>query len=137
MDRRAGAGPGGAAMVAARPAMVRVIVPADPPEAARLMFRPLELAHVRGPPAGGAGRDSGHAARRGRRGAGGGAGGERLRVLGLFSLPAGGTPLNLRRERQALVRLFAGIAAGGPGGGGAGSAVRGDPGTAAGRAGGG
>ena len=39
--------------------------------------------------------------------------GERLRVLGLFSLPAGGRPLNLRRERQALVRLFAEI--GGPG----------------------
>jgi hypothetical protein len=35
--------------------------------------------------------------------------GERLRVLGLFSLPIGGAPLNLRRERQALVQLFAEI----------------------------
>ena len=30
----------------------------------------------------------------------------RLRVLGLFSLPEGGQPLNLRRERQSLVRLI-------------------------------
>jgi hypothetical protein len=38
----------------------------------------------------------------------------RLRVLGLFSLPAGpGQPLNLRRERRSLVRLVRGIAAGG------------------------
>ena len=37
--------------------------------------------------------------------------GERLRVLGLFSLPEGGRPLNLRRERHALVRLIEGIAA--------------------------
>ena len=34
--------------------------------------------------------------------------GERLRVLGLFSLPEGGQPLNLRRERHALVRLIRG-----------------------------
>jgi hypothetical protein len=36
---------------------------------------------------------------------------DRLRVLGLFSLPEGGQPLNLRRERYALVRLLNGIAA--------------------------
>jgi tetratricopeptide (TPR) repeat protein len=35
--------------------------------------------------------------------------GERLRVLGLFSLPEGGTALNLRRERHELVRLVGGI----------------------------
>ena len=36
---------------------------------------------------------------------------DRLRVLGLFSLPEGGQPLNLRRERHALVGLLNGIAA--------------------------
>ncbi len=34
-------------------------------------------------------------------------------MLGLFSLPEGGQPLNLRRERYSLVRLITGIAAGG------------------------
>jgi hypothetical protein len=43
-------GPVGAAMAAARPATVRVIVPADPPEAAHLMFVPLELGHSGGRP---------------------------------------------------------------------------------------
>ena len=38
---------------------------------------------------------------------------DRLRVLGLFSLPEGGQPLNLRRERQALVTLVRGLAAAG------------------------
>jgi hypothetical protein len=71
------------ALVKERPATVRVIVPAEPTEAQSLLFRPLELAHV----------------------------GNRLRVLGLFSLPEGGQPLNLRRERHALVRLITGIAA--------------------------
>jgi tetratricopeptide (TPR) repeat protein len=37
--------------------------------------------------------------------------GENLRVLGLFSLPEGGSPLNLRRERHQLVALIRGIAA--------------------------
>jgi hypothetical protein len=41
-------GPVGAAMAAAWPATVRVIVPADPPEAAHLMFVPLELGHSGG-----------------------------------------------------------------------------------------
>jgi hypothetical protein len=36
-----------------------------------------------------------------------------LRVLGLFSLPDGGQPLNLRRERHSLVQLIRGIAANG------------------------
>ena len=64
-------------------------------------------------------------------------GGERLRVLGLFSLPEGGQPLNLRRERQALVRLIERIAASGQGGRRAGPAVRRDPRPAARHAGGG
>ena len=99
----------GAAMAAARPATVRVVVPADPPEAAQLMFVPLELGHSGGRPLAvqnvtlvmqrGA-DDTVHAVV---------PVGERLRVLGLFSMPAGGTPLNLRHERQALVRLFAEI----------------------------
>lgn len=102
-------GPVGAAMAAARPATVRVIVPTDPPEAAHLMFVPLELGHSGGRPlaAQNVTLVMQHAAdfpvpvvapv------------GERLRVLGLFSLPAGGAPLNLRRERRALAQLFAEI----------------------------
>ncbi|HET6189646.1 MAG TPA: CHAT domain-containing protein [Trebonia sp.] len=39
--------------------------------------------------------------------------GDRLRVLGLFSLPEGSHSLNLRRERESLVRLVDGIAAAG------------------------
>ena len=39
--------------------------------------------------------------------------GERLRVLGLFSLPEGGQTLNLHRERHSLVQLIKGIARGG------------------------
>jgi len=101
-------GPVAAAMVKARPATVRVVVPE---EARALLFRPLELAHVGGKPlslqdvtlvmqlAGGSD------------GAGAAPVRERLRVLGLFSLPEGGQPLNLRRERYALVRLLEGIAA--------------------------
>jgi hypothetical protein len=39
--------------------------------------------------------------------------GDRLRVLGLFSLPEGSHSLNLRRERDSLVRLIDGIAGAG------------------------
>jgi hypothetical protein len=39
--------------------------------------------------------------------------GDRLRVLGLFSLPEGRRSLNLRRERHSLVGLIRGIAAAG------------------------
>ena len=39
--------------------------------------------------------------------------GDRLRVLGLFSLPEGSHSLNLRRERDSLVRLIEGIAGAG------------------------
>ena len=131
-------GPVAAALVQARPATVRVIVP---PQARLLLFRPLELAHVDSRPisiqgvtlvmepsddgrgeAGGADAGGGAGAGSVPGGSGGvgygsaiagsaGRVGERLRVLGLFSLPEGGQPLNLRRERYSLVRLIQGIAA--------------------------
>jgi tetratricopeptide (TPR) repeat protein len=103
-------GPVAAAMVKQRPATVRVVVPE---EAKALLFRPLELAHVNGRPlalqdvtlvmepeteATADGPNSVPAD-------------GRLRVLGLFSLPEGGQPLNLRRERFELVQLVHGIAA--------------------------
>ncbi|HEX3963297.1 MAG TPA: CHAT domain-containing protein [Trebonia sp.] len=107
-------GPVAGALVRTRPATVRVVVQ---PEAQVLLFRPLELAHVGGRPIsvqgvtlvmelsdsgdGVAGGPDGRASRVG----------ERLRVLGLFSLPEGGQPLNLRRERYSLVQLIGGIAA--------------------------
>ena len=90
-------GPVAGALYEARPATVRVMVP---PEAEVLVFRPLELGHVRGRPL--AVQDVTLVMQPGADGvAAGRAGpaGERLRVLGLFSLPVGGQPLNLRRER--------------------------------------
>jgi hypothetical protein len=103
-------GPVGPALAAARPATVRVIVPE---EAGQLMFCPLELAHVDSVPV--ALQDVALVMQPGgRRGAPRNGDrapvGERLRVLGLFSLPVGEQPLNLRRERLALVRLFSEIA---------------------------
>lgn len=106
-------GPVAAALAAARPATVRVVVPQ---EARALLFRPLELGYANGAPlavqgvtlvmqqgpwlpAGG--------------GADGIPAGGRLRVLGLFSLPEGGQTLNLRRERHSLVQLIRSVAAGG------------------------
>ena len=105
-------GPVAAALASAAPATVRVALPQD---AAWLAFRPLELAHAGGSPL--AAQDvtlvmdtgAGAGAHMGRKAPMG----DRLRVLGLFSLPAGGKPLNLRRERQALVRLMERIAASG------------------------
>ena len=107
-------GPVAAAMVRVRPATVRAIIPN---EARALWFRPLELAHVAGSPVAvqdvtlvmqPSPDDSDAAAGTGPAGV---PAGERLRVLGLFSLPEGGQPLNLRRERYSLVRLIRGIAA--------------------------
>ena len=82
-------GPVGAAMAAARPATVRVVVPADPPEAAQLMFVPLELGHSGGRPLA-----AQHVTLVMQRGADGPVPapvpvGERLRVLGLFSCRPG------------------------------------------------
>jgi tetratricopeptide (TPR) repeat protein len=103
----------GPALLLRRPAAVRVVVPA---EASALLLRPLELAYVDGKPlsvqdvtlimpSAPTGTPS--------RGPGSRAApvGERLRVLGLFSLPDGGRALNLRRERYSLVQLIEGIAA--------------------------
>ncbi|MBO3746603.1 CHAT domain-containing protein [Streptosporangiaceae bacterium NEAU-GS5] len=96
----------GPAMVKARPDAVRVIVPSD---ARVLAFRPLSLGHVSGkplalhnvplvfcPPGDTAGKPSVR---------------DRLRVLGLFSLPTGTGVLNLRRERHALTKLFSNVGA--------------------------
>jgi len=100
-------GPIAQAMVAARPATVRVIIPR---EAAALLGWPLQLARVDGTPVAlqdvtlvmepSGSNVHGDAT----------AVGERLRVLGLFSLPAGERPLNLRQERVALVELFSEMA---------------------------
>ena len=103
-------GPVGAAALRARPATVTVIVPAEPEEAQALLYWPLELAHVAGRPLAVQGvtlvmrpGDDGPSRVAPVQ--------DRLRVLGLFSLPVGGQPLNLRRERHALVRLLSGIGA--------------------------
>jgi CHAT domain len=94
----------GPALVKQRPATVRVVVPR---EAAQLMFAPLELGHVEGKPIAvqgvtlvmecvaenAVGRSAAPV-------------GDRLRVLGLFSLPAVGRPLNLRKERCAFMAMF-------------------------------
>jgi tetratricopeptide (TPR) repeat protein len=89
-----------------RPATVRVVIPDDEPEAAGLRFLPFELARVGGQPlpalrvslvTQGANEGSVRAVA---------PLDKRLRVLGLFSMPVGGRPLNLRRERRALTGLF-------------------------------
>jgi len=104
-------GPVGAAMVKARPATIRVVVPTEPEQARSLMWLPLQLAHVAGRPLAvsgvtfvmqlGGDESPGDVTPIG----------DRLRILGLFSLPLGGQPLNLRQERHALVRQLSGIAA--------------------------
>ena len=93
-----------------RPVTVHVMLP----EAARSLLQlPLELAHADGEPL--ALRDitlvwdTNGDRRYGSTSAD--PVGERLRVLGLFSLPAGGQPLNVRRERYSLVTMIEGIAA--------------------------
>lgn len=98
----------GAALAVRRPAAVRVVVP---PEAAELVYRPLELAHVEGRSL--ALQDVTLVMETGGTAAAPGPVRERLRVLGLFSLPEGGRALNLRRERAELVRLVRAIAANG------------------------
>jgi len=76
------------------------------------LYRPLELAHADGMPLAVQGVTLVMEADD--RAAGGAVAaqvGERLRVLGLFSLPEGGQVLNLRREGYELVRLIERIAA--------------------------
>ena len=99
-------GPVAAAMVAASPATVQVVVPTG---ARELLARPLELAHVGGVPLAAqnvtlvmdTGPASGEAEPVG----------VRLRVLGLFSLPEGGQALSLRRDRQSLAGLIEDVGA--------------------------
>jgi hypothetical protein len=97
----------GRAMVEAAPVTVRVRVPA---EADWLVARPLELAHVGGVPLVLQGvtlvfEPVGWptVAKQ--------PVGERLRMLGLFSLPEGSSSLALRRERYELQQLIAEVAA--------------------------
>jgi tetratricopeptide (TPR) repeat protein len=101
-------GPVAAAMAYACPVTVRVVVQAGAEE---LLARPLELAHVGGRPLAAQGvtlvMETGQADSSVT------PVGERLRVLGLFSMPEGGQALNLRRERQSLVGLMKEIAASG------------------------
>jgi hypothetical protein len=101
-------GPVGATMVRNSPAVVRVVVPE---EAAMLAFSPLELAAINDGPIAvqdvtlimQLGPDNRASFQK--------LAGKRLRVLGLFSMPNGESPLNLRRERQTLVRVFTEMAA--------------------------
>jgi hypothetical protein len=99
----------GRAIVAAAPVTVRVQVPAG---AEFLAFRPLELAHVDGVPLAGRGDVTLVYDLPGACGAGaakepvGGA----LRMLAVFSLPAVGQPLGLRRERYGLTQLVRRVA---------------------------
>lgn len=97
-----------AALIARHPATVRVVVPAD---AVELLYRPLELAHANGLPL--AAQDVTLVMEPGAAVAAIAPAGEPLRMLGLFSLPEGSQPLNLRRERAELVRLVRRIAAAG------------------------
>ena len=102
-------GPVAPALASQAPATIRVILP---PDAVWLASRPLELAHVSQEPLAVQDitlvMDTG-ASRPGRKTPMS----DRLRVLGLFSLPEGGRTLNLRRERCELVRLIERIAAAG------------------------
>ena len=103
-------GPVAESLLAARPATVRVIVPNEAAEARSLLFRPLELAHVGGKPL--SVQDVTLVMQLGEDNTPGAAiTGERLRVLGLFSLPTGAAALNLRQERRALVSLLCAVAA--------------------------
>jgi CHAT domain/AAA ATPase domain len=100
-------GPIAPAMVAARPATVRVIIPE---EAEALLGWPLQLARVDGAPVALQDVTLVMEPRNGDTGSDAAVAGERLRVLGLFSLPAGERPLNLRQERVALAQLFSQMA---------------------------
>ncbi|WP_217915603.1 CHAT domain-containing protein [Miltoncostaea marina] len=100
----------GDALIVRAPVTVRVAVPEGAPW---LWSRPLELAHVGGEPLAVqdvsfvfahavASQESGGQFK--------GAVGERLRMLGLFSLPTGGGALALRHERHRLARMVQEVA---------------------------
>jgi tetratricopeptide (TPR) repeat protein len=95
------------ALVENGPAAVRVVVPED---AKALLARPLELAYLNDKPVATQNvtliMQPSEARRPASRPVG-----DRLRVLGLFSLPGGSKSLNLRRERHSLTRLVAGVRA--------------------------
>jgi hypothetical protein len=104
-----------AAIVAATPVTVRVVVPE---RAGFVVSWPLELAHVDGRPLAARGDVTlayDLAPVPGSRGPGGGpgatAGGRGLRMLAVFSLPTATSVLALRRERFELARLVRQIAA--------------------------
>ena len=103
-------GPIAGALADQSPVTVRVMLPAA---ARSLVSLPLELAHVGGEPLALRGITLVWDTNGDPHGGGASAApvGERLRVLGLFSLPGGGQPLNLRRERYSLVRMIQAIAA--------------------------
>ena len=101
-------GPVADALALARPVTVRVVVP---PGAEELLARPLELGYAGEMPLSAQGVVL--VMETGPRGSAMAPAGGRLRVLGLFSVPEGGRPLSLRRERQSLARLIEGIAAAG------------------------
>ena len=88
------------------PAVLRVVLPADVPQARRLLYVPLELARLRGRPLAAWGltpvTQIGDARPRDPDAS---AAGRPVRMLALFSLPEGSRALNLRRERMALTRL--------------------------------
>jgi CHAT domain len=102
----------GAAILAAAPVTVRVVVP---PEAGFLLGWPLELAEAVGKPLAARGDvtlvyDVG-AEPPGPGGSGGGRRGAGLRMLAVFSLPSETSVLALRRERFELARLIRRIGA--------------------------
>jgi tetratricopeptide (TPR) repeat protein len=102
-------GPIAGALARVRPATVRVIVPE---QAQALLSLPLELADAGGRPL--AAQDVALVMDVGDTAGSAGMGvSDRLRVLGLFSLPEGSQPLMLRRERYSLVNLINRITAAG------------------------
>jgi hypothetical protein len=101
-------GPAAELLPAAAPAVLRMVVPANVPQARRLLYVPLELARVRGRSLAAWGVTPVFQVGEFRDGApDAGAGRRPVRMLALFSLPEGSRALNLRRERMALTRLCA------------------------------
>ncbi|MER5883294.1 CHAT domain-containing protein [Streptomyces sp. NPDC001941] len=99
-------GPVADALAAAAPALVRVVVPAELPEARRLCAVPLELARLSGVPLAHLGVSLVMEPEESRREHRPVPRGRPVRMLALFSQPEGSRALNLRRERMALTELF-------------------------------